>query len=92
MIESIRVATEYLDSKDKVLLVTGDIPLITEEAILDFCIVAKRCRADIYYPVVRRDQREQISRRAAHVYASQRGRLYRRQPGAFATGDSRSMP
>ncbi len=54
MIESIRVATEYLDSKDKVLLVTGDIPLITEEAILDFLHRCQKVQADIYYPVVRR--------------------------------------
>ncbi|MGI6081544.1 MAG: nucleotidyltransferase family protein [Limnochordia bacterium] len=58
MIESIRVATDYLGSKDKVLLVTGDIPLITEEAILDFLQRCQNVQADIYYPVVKRETNE----------------------------------
>jgi GTP:adenosylcobinamide-phosphate guanylyltransferase len=58
MIESIRMAIEYLSPQEKVLLVTGDIPLITEEAITDFLQRCQSVQADIYYPVVRREANE----------------------------------
>lgn len=58
MIESIRLAIEYLGPQEKVLLVTGDIPLITEEAITDFLERCQGVPADLYYPVIRREANE----------------------------------
>ena len=62
------MATEYLDSKDKVLLVTET----SADRHSRFCIVAKRCRQTYIIRWSALIINEQISGAVAHVYASQR--------------------
>lgn len=58
MIESMRIGLDHVPSEDKVLLVTGDIPLIKAEAIRDFLQRCHESHADIYYPVITRQVSE----------------------------------
>jgi len=58
MVENIQIGIERLKPKGHVLIVTSDIPLITAEAIDDFVNRCGRTKADIYYPIVRRETNE----------------------------------
>lgn len=54
MVENLRRGLAALAPRDKVLVVTADIPLITAEAIKDFLARCRGREADVYYPVVER--------------------------------------
>ncbi len=58
MVDNIRIGLEHLGARRKVLLVTSDIPLLTAPVLDDFLERCQRLRADIYYPIVPREQNE----------------------------------
>ncbi|HHW10969.1 MAG TPA: NTP transferase domain-containing protein [Firmicutes bacterium] len=58
MFDNIRIGIEALKPKDKVLLVTSDIPLIQSEAISDFLNRCAQVEAAIYYPIVAKEVNE----------------------------------
>lgn len=60
LVENILLGIKALEPvSTKVLLVTSDIPMISPEAIEDFVEQCSASRADIYYPIVRREANEQ---------------------------------
>lgn len=72
MVENLRLGLAALATKEKVLLLTADLPLLTAEAIEDFL---ERCRAreaDVYYPIVERGPIEQRFPGVRRTYATLR--------------------
>lgn len=59
MIGNIRQGIRALNSKDKVLVVTSDIPLLNPSAVSDFIQRCQEREADIYYPIICRDVNDQ---------------------------------
>ena len=55
LLESLKNGLAQLDSNRLTLVATGDIPLLTSEAIDDLLKQAKTRDADIYYPVVKKE-------------------------------------
>ena len=55
LLENLRAGLSQLDPDKPALIVTGDVPLLTCEAIDDLFRQAATRAADIYYPVVRRE-------------------------------------
>ena len=58
MVENLRIGVESLASKGPVLIVTSDIPLIHPRAVDDFIERCQATRAEIYYPIVRKETNE----------------------------------
>lgn len=58
MVENLRIGVDRLEPKGPVLVVTSDIPLIRAEAIDDFLKRCRETRAEIYYPIVRKETNE----------------------------------
>ncbi|SDF00841.1 nucleotidyltransferase family protein [Sporolituus thermophilus] len=58
IVETISRGMAALGHERKVLVVTADIPLVTPEAIQDFLAQCSRVEADLYYPIVRREDNE----------------------------------
>lgn len=58
MVENIRIGIQHLAPGRQVLIVTSDIPLLTGAALEDFLVRCEARRADIYYPVIRREVNE----------------------------------
>lgn len=56
MLDSFGLALQALDTKEAVLVVTVDIPLVTVAAVEDFVRQARNSQADLCYPVVRMEQ------------------------------------
>ncbi|NMB12340.1 MAG: NTP transferase domain-containing protein [Firmicutes bacterium] len=59
MIGNIRQGIRGLDTEDKVLVVTSDIPLLKPSAVSDFIQRCEEREADIYYPIICRDVNDQ---------------------------------
>ena len=55
ILDNIRRGISALNSNEKVLIVTSDIPLISPTAVSDFILRCQERDADIYYPIIRRD-------------------------------------
>ncbi|MGI5839257.1 MAG: NTP transferase domain-containing protein [bacterium] len=55
ILENIRRGVDALATREKILVLTSDIPLLTPEAINDFLARCGEREADFYYPAVRRD-------------------------------------
>ncbi|MEG6585207.1 nucleotidyltransferase family protein [Dendrosporobacter sp. 1207_IL3150] len=55
ILETISIGMEALGHKDKVLIATADIPLLTQAAVDDFLAQCSKVNADLYYPVVAKD-------------------------------------
>lgn len=58
MVHNLSIGVEKVRADDPVLIVTSDIPLITAEAIDDFLGRCEAEKADIYYPIVRKELNE----------------------------------
>lgn len=58
MVESLERGVSALGSPTAVLVVTGDIPLLTPEALVDFLAQCQTRQAELYYPVVAREVNE----------------------------------
>lgn len=52
LLENLKIGLKQLDPDKPALIVTGDVPLLTCEAIRDLLAQAKERPAEIYYPVV----------------------------------------
>ncbi|NMB46956.1 MAG: NTP transferase domain-containing protein [Firmicutes bacterium] len=59
MIGNIRQGIRALQSGNKVLVVTSDIPLLNPSAVSDFIQRCQEREADIYYPIICRDVNDQ---------------------------------
>ncbi len=58
MVENLLRGLDTLQTTNKVLLATGDIPLLTPEAVVDFLTQARTIEKDIYYPIVSKEDNE----------------------------------
>ncbi|MHB1126041.1 MAG: NTP transferase domain-containing protein [Bacillota bacterium] len=58
-LDSVSNGINALQTRNKVLLATGDIPLISHEAIEDFLQLCSHHDADLYYPVVPKEINDQ---------------------------------
>ncbi len=58
MVQNLRIGVDRLQPTGPVLVVTSDIPLIHPEAIDDFVERCRTTKADIYYPIVRKETNE----------------------------------
>ena len=56
---SVRNGMKVLSPRRMMLVVTGDIPLLSVEAVQDFLDKCKGIHADLYYPIVRKETNEQ---------------------------------
>lgn len=54
IMENVLAGLDAAGSSDPVLVATGDIPLLTPEAVADFLERCREPQADLYYPVIRR--------------------------------------
>lgn len=72
MVENLRRGLAALAARDKVLVATADIPLITPEAIEDFLARCREREADVYYPIVERGPLEARFPGAKRTYATLR--------------------
>ena len=80
MIENVLAAIDVLDGKERVLLCSTDLPLLTAEAIRDFLSRAEAGEADLCYPIVCQEVME--------ARFPDSGRSFRNLvDGAFAGGD-----
>jgi GTP:adenosylcobinamide-phosphate guanylyltransferase len=52
IIQTIKIGMDGLGHREKVLVVTADIPMLTSEAINDFLAQCADVEADLYYPIV----------------------------------------
>lgn len=59
MLESMVKGFEALHTAQPVLVATGDIPLLSSEAVEDFLFKCSRVEADLYYAIVPREVNEQ---------------------------------
>ncbi len=55
LVETIQLGIKAIGHKNKVLVVTADIPLLTPEAIADFFRQCAAVEADLYYPIVSKE-------------------------------------
>ncbi|MCR6545349.1 nucleotidyltransferase family protein [Dehalobacterium formicoaceticum] len=60
LIDSLMNALEALQPQGNVLIATGDIPLLTREALDDFLKRCSKKLADVYYPIVPKEANERI--------------------------------
>lgn len=58
MVENLLLGLDSLKPQGKVLVVTGDIPLLTGEAVDEFLAQTREIQADIHYPVVTKESNE----------------------------------
>lgn len=58
IVENLLIGIEMLQPTANVLVVTADIPLITTAAIDDFVERCGKVKADIYYPICRKEENE----------------------------------
>ncbi|ACL70880.1 nucleotidyltransferase family protein [Halothermothrix orenii] len=56
LVENIQKGFEVLDTSNLVLLMTSDIPLITEDVIDEFILSCNNEEADIYYPIIPKEK------------------------------------
>lgn len=68
--ENIFRAMDHLDRKNKVLLVTSDIPFVHGEAIDDFIARCAELSGDVYYPLISKEANEQHYPETERTYFS----------------------
>ena len=56
--ETIQIGMAALGHRDKVLVATADIPLLTAEAVNDFLAQCSGADADFYYPIISKEMNE----------------------------------
>lgn len=66
--ENIFLALDVLDKKNKVLLVTADIPFIHPEVIDDFIDRCAELEGDVYYPLVSKEANQQLYPETVRTY------------------------
>lgn len=72
MLENLRRGLAALAPKEKVLVATADIPLITEACLEDFLARCRAREADVYYPIVEKGLLEAHYPGAKRTYAALR--------------------
>lgn len=78
--ENIFRAMEHLEQKNKVLLVTSDIPFVHAEAIDDFLDRCGELPGDVYYPLISKESNEQVYPETERTY-------FTLKEGAFTGGN-----
>lgn len=78
--ENIFRAQEALEQKNKVLLVTSDIPFIHPEAIEDFINRCNELEGDVYYPLISKEANLQLYPETVRTY-------FTLKEGAFTGGN-----
>ncbi len=58
--DSIKNGLDYLNTSRMVLLVTADIPLVSEEALEDFLLRCSDLDGDLFYPVVSKEANDKL--------------------------------
>lgn len=79
-LDSIRTGLEALGKPEKLLLITGDLPLLTPEALDHFCREALQSGSSIVYPIVSKDDCER-------VFPGGRRTFVRLSDGAYTGGN-----
>lgn len=79
-LDSVRTGLEAFDSPDRILLVTGDLPFLTAEALDYFCREALQSDACIVYSIVQREDCERAFPGGRRLYV-------RLREGAFTGGN-----
>lgn len=80
IMETIQIGMDALGHKQKTLVVTADIPLLTADAVNDFLAQCSRVDADFYYPIVTKELNERC-------YPSTRRTYVRLREGTFTGGN-----
>ena len=80
IMETIQIGMKALGHRDKTLVATADIPLLTAEAVNDFLIQCSKIDADFYYPIVSKEINERR-------YPSTRRTYVRLREGTFTGGN-----
>lgn len=80
MVENLVRALSVLDTAEKVLVVTGDVPLVTGAVIERFLEQTESLEADIYYPIVTKESNEAL-------FPSMRRTYVRLREGVFTGGN-----
>ncbi len=68
ILDTIIKGLNSIDTQEEVLIATSDIPLLTSEAIDDFISNTKLYKADVYYPVITKEDTERLSPEAKRTY------------------------
>ncbi|MEW5761835.1 MAG: NTP transferase domain-containing protein [Bacillota bacterium] len=68
LVETLGRALKAVAGEERVLVVTGDVPFLTGEAVDGFLAACGDCSADIYYPVVSRQSIEERFPGARRTY------------------------
>lgn len=58
LVENMKRGIDSIDSKDPLLIVSSDIPLLTQEAVEDFINRAEPLNADMVYPIIKKENCE----------------------------------
>ncbi len=66
--ENVFLAMDRLGKKNKVLLITSDIPLVHAEAIDDFLERCAELPGDVYYPLISKEANEQMYPESQRTY------------------------
>lgn len=80
IMENVLAGLDAAKEREPVLVATGDIPLLTPEAVADFLERCRESPADLYYPVIRRSA---VERR----YPGIRRTYVRLREGSFTGGN-----
>ena len=80
IMETIRIGMDALGHKQKTLVVTADIPLLTADAVNDFLTQCSGVDADFYYPILDKELNERC-------YPSTRRTYVRLREGTFTGGN-----
>ncbi len=76
MLETIRLGLARTEPGHKVIVATGDIPLLSAEAVGDFLALCSRKDADIYYPIVSRETNDRYYPGSKRTYVRFKGGVY----------------
>lgn len=58
ILNNVALGLQVLPTEEKVLVVTSDIPLLTREALEDFLYRCEGKEAELYYPIIRKEDNE----------------------------------
>ncbi len=78
--ENVFLGLQALQQRNKVLLVSSDIPLVHPEAIDDFLERCAELECDIYYPLISKEANEQVYPKSVRTY-------FRLKEGTFTGGN-----
>jgi len=80
IMENVLLALANMQPTERVVVATGDIPLLTPEAVRDFIDCCARFDADFYYPIVAKEENEKN-------YPGMRRTYVRLREGVFTGGN-----